>query len=119
MNLRKIQIKLNNGDWTDFCYAVKCVTEEFSNSALQPLIQKWAKTDFGLYPVDTREALMELKTRILQVYRAKYPELYLTGNIDVQGWTRVWLTEHIKKEQENRAWIEDYIKEEQENGENK
>jgi hypothetical protein len=41
--------------------------------------------------------IYEAKEYIKKLYSETYPEVYLHGEGDRQGWTRVWLTDKIKR----------------------
>lgn len=106
---KKIQFRLleDTGEkWVHFCYVSEELKEEFDEKVgrLQRTANywaiKWAMEDFGISQVDTQEQLLDLKERIKNMYKDKYPELYIDSSTDSQGWLRVWYTNHMMKELE-------------------
>mgnify|MGYP001007710734 CR=1 FL=1 len=105
MEWQKIQIKVNregNTSWSHFCYVPAELKQEFDATFnhMNPTkwILKWAQEDFKIKKLDTWEDLESLKSRIKNLYKDRYPELYIESTTDNQGWLRVWYTLHMEKE---------------------
>jgi adenylate kinase family enzyme len=41
-----------------------------------------------------------LKAAIKNLYKTKYPHIYIDSETDQQGWLRVWVTNHMESELE-------------------
>lgn len=102
---KKIKYKVRN-KWVHFCYVSEELKEEFDlrvntlNHLPNYWVMKWAYEDFGMSKINTQKELRELRMRIREMYRSRYPELYIENNtnIDTQGWVRVWYTQHMERE---------------------
>jgi hypothetical protein len=111
MELHKIKIKVkwkNSWVWTHFCYVPDEVALKFfelnkEGQEANYWIAKWAKEDFGPDVLETEEDLNRLKLQIKELYKSKYPELYIDSATDKQGWLRVWCKTHMEKELENHV----------------
>lgn len=96
-------VKVHNGKewiWRHFCYVPSDLINRYgqSGATLNDKIVGWAKADTGVDIVDIR-SLRLAKSKIKAMYKKKYPDLYLeSGEIDKQGWNRLWVIEHIKEE---------------------
>jgi phenylacetate-coenzyme A ligase PaaK-like adenylate-forming protein len=113
MNLQNVMFRaLREGryEWVHFCHVPQELKRKFMNitrklkKSTTVYIRKWAKEDFGVESIETWEQLEELKMRIKNSYRKRYPEIFLDNEVDRQGWIRVWTTKHIERE------IEEYDK---------
>lgn len=103
--MEKIQIKAfdrrrNQNCWFHFCYIPTNLwreyTQAFKTNNVDAQIKLWLKEDFGL-TVEYMDDIYEAKESIKKVYAEAYPEVYLHGDGDRQGWARVWLSEKIKR----------------------
>ena len=103
--MEKIQLKAfdrrrNQNFWFHFCYLSDDIwvkyTAKFRNTNLDAQVKAWLKQDFD-FEVTTMEDVYAAKDLIKKLYAEVYPDVYLPGVGDRQGWTRVWLTEKIKK----------------------
>lgn len=108
--MEKIQIRAfdrrrNQNSWFHFCYVPKDVWERYREyslaSNLDAQVKAWLKQDFNL-DIVYMDDIYEAKELIKKLYAEAYPHLYLQGDSDRQGWTRVWLTEKINKLLEER-----------------
>ena len=102
--MEKIQLKAfdkrrNQMFWFHFCYLPPEVWSEYKRIApanMDAQIKAWLKQDFD-FEVKTMEDVYTAKDLIKKVYAEAYPDVYLHGVGDRQGWARVWLTGKIKK----------------------
>ena len=103
--MEKIQIKAfdrrrNQNFWFHFCYISDEVwaryQEVFPSPNMDAQVKEWLKHDFNL-DVEDMEDVYKAKDCIKQIYAEAYPEVYLHGEGDRQGWTRVWLTAKINR----------------------
>lgn len=108
--MEKIQIRAfdrrrNQNFWFHFCYIPKELWEKyqyvFHTNNMDAQIKAWLKQDFDL-DVTYMDDIYEAKERIKALYAEVYPDVYLPGEGDRQGWTRVWLTAKITKLLEER-----------------
>ena len=98
----KILVKVHNSKdwvWRHFCYVPTDLVAEYekSGSKLSDAIIKWAKEDTGI-SICSLDTLKTAKNNIKALYKEKYPDMYLEGETDSQGWARLWVIEHIKEE---------------------
>lgn len=104
MKLKKVPIKLadiEGYNWVHFCYVdeeLKKQFEQASQGTLQSWLEVWAERDFGIKKIQTCLDLKELRKAILNLYKSKYPDIYIDSSIDHQGWSRVWVTENMRRE---------------------
>lgn len=103
--MEKIQLKAfdrrrNQNSWFHFCYIPEDLWEKYhyitKANNLDAQIKEWLKQDFG-FEIEYMDDIYEAKEYIKKVYSEIYPEVYLHGDGDRQGWTRVWLTDKLKK----------------------
>lgn len=103
IQLRAFDRRRNQCVWFHFCYLPDEVWEKCAQLKLTNLdaqIKVWLKQDFN-FDVANMEDIYEAKELIKKLYAEVYPDVYLPGGGDRQGWTRVWLTGKINK------WLED------------
>lgn len=111
--MEKIQLKAfdrrrNQNSWFHFCYIAKDLWKRYNYvtkaNNMDALVKEWLKQDFNL-TIEYMEDIYEAKERIKELYSRAYPEVYLPGDSDRQGWTRVWLTNKLKEllEEENNG----------------
>ena len=102
--MEKIQLKAfdrrrNRNSWFHFCYIPKELWEKYNYvtkaTNLDAQIKEWLKQDFS-FEVEYMDDIYEAKEYIKKLYSEVYPEVYLDGEGDRQGWTRVWLTNKLK-----------------------
>lgn len=105
----KIQVKVNTGKdfiFSHFCYVPSDVKDRFDKYVnIKGLLSNhwiglWAASEFDMTSIDTAEDIKELRNRIRESFKERYPELYIASNIDKQGWLRVWYTENMERELE-------------------
>jgi hypothetical protein len=103
-NRVKVIVKVNNlkGQkvWRHFCYAPSALVLQFENTVhkkLSDAVLEWAERDAGIAVTDSK-SLKEFKDKIKDIYCHRYPDMFLGGDTDSQGWTRLWVVEHIKEE---------------------
>ena len=102
--MKKIQVKLfdnrrNQNFWFHFCYVSKDLWEEFREvfkvNNIDTQVKEWLKQDFGI-EISRIDDLSTAKDCIKSVYAKSYPDIFLSGESDRQGWTRVWLSNKMK-----------------------
>lgn len=103
--LKKIQLKAfnrrrNQKDWFHFCYVSDELwleyTRKFPMLNMDIPVKDWLKEDFN-FEIEYMEDIYEAKEHIKNMYAKAYPEVFLEGEGDRQGWTRVWLSDKMKK----------------------
>lgn len=103
--MEKIQLKAfdgrrNQNFWFHFCYIADEVwaryTAQYPSNNMDNQVKYWLKQDFD-FDVTTMEDVYYAKDLIKKLYAEVYPDVYLPGVGDRQGWTRVWLTAKINK----------------------
>ena len=108
MEVQKIQVKIRRSDktfiWSHFCYVpeeLKRNFDKYVNTLGLPSnywISKWAQENFGITKVDTLIDVWRLKTDIKNLYKERYPELFIETATDKQGWLRVWYANNMEQE---------------------
>lgn len=102
--MRKIQLRLfdnrrNQNFWFHFCYIPKELWEKYQEifkvNNMDAQVKEWLKQDFGL-EVARMSDLSVAKNCIKDMYAKSHPDIFLSGESDRQGWTRVWLSNKIK-----------------------
>ena len=103
--MKKIQLRLfdakrNQNYWFHFCYIPEYIwgkyQSKFHVNNMDTTIKTWIKEDFEL-EVIRMEDIYEVKERIKKIYGQLHPDIFLEGDSDRQGWTRVWLCAKMKK----------------------
>lgn len=103
--MEKIQLKAfdrrrNQNSWFHFCYIPKDLWKQYNYitkaNNMDAQIKEWLKQDFG-FTIEYMDDIYEAKEYIKKLYSKAYPDVYLPGEGDRQGWTRVWLTDKIKR----------------------
>lgn len=101
--MEKIQLKAfdrrrNRNLWFHFCYIPADLWSKYhyltKANNLDAQIKVWLKQDFDL-DIEYMDDIYEAKECIKKLYSETYPEVYLPGDGDRQGWTRVWLAAKI------------------------
>lgn len=102
--MRKIQLKLfdgrrNQNFWFHFCYIPQDLwekyQEKFKVNNMDSIVKEWIKQDFGLEVVRMND-IYQAKDLIKDLYAKSHPDIFISGQGDHQGWTRVWLVDKIK-----------------------
>lgn len=114
MELKKIQIKVIDSTtdkvtWEHIAYASAELYDKFlkemgcSREDYAKYISKWAYQDFN-YKTNMayKQDIAVLKNIIRERYREVYPNIFIDGNTDRQGWTRTWLTKKMEQELTNK-----------------
>lgn len=110
MELKKIQIKVIDSktdkmSWEHISYVsaelydrflkeMDCSREEFAR-----YVAKWAYQDFNYKTTMAyKQDITILKSLVRERYRSIYPNIFIDGNTDRQGWMRTWLSKKMEAE---------------------
>lgn len=101
----KLLVKVHDGKeqvWRHFSYVPSALVNlyEKNGTKLSEAILGWVKSDTGVDITDYASLLLA-KSKIREIYKSKFPDMYLESDIDRQGWVRLWVIEHIKEELNN------------------